>query len=76
MKSRYVKNRIFDLINEEIDLRGKVENKNVTYEYGETQSSITFSQEKDRPNWKILKEDYSYIYHWLVDSIFDEIHPY
>ena len=77
MKSKYIEDRIFNLINEEIDLRGTVDkNGKVTYEYGPSHSTITFAIEKARTNWQILKEEYSYAYRWFVDTIFDEIHPY
>ena len=68
-----------DLINEEINRRAKVsENGNVTYQMGPEFRDviISFYVERNRPNWKILKDEYPTAYKSMVDEIFDEIHPY
>lgn len=71
MKNSQLKDSVMGFIHEEINLRGKSE-RNGKISYG----NVMFPLESNRQPWQILKEDYSYLYHQLVDEIFDEVHPY
>lgn len=74
METKYL-----DLIHEEIDRKAKIsENGNVIFQMGPESHNvvISFYIEKNRPNWKILKDEYPTAYRAIVNEIFDELHPY